>query len=203
MGVEISIMTMTKTQTKADYTSLTPERNYWIQAIILCVGLVYAGNIYHTDNNSDGINTPVATTTTTTANLVRGGVSNGDAGQEDSSSTSVDDKHIKSVTNSFVEEEEEKEHHLLEGCLEDPCYSTHESDEKACKGQGECYWFPHLCGGRCQSCAGVSCGQHRAPVCSECINYDYLDKGEDYCNGDCVWVGSVHWWETPCIDKPK
>jgi len=80
----------------------------------------------------------IATTTMTTtsaANLVRGGVRNGDAGQEDFSSTSIGDNYVKSVTNSFAEKEEEGD------CIDN-------SNEKACREQKGCYWY----GGMLNTC---------------------------------------------------
>jgi len=58
---------------KADYTSLTPERNYWIPLFLLgvFVCVAYTGNIYHTNMNVNDIddknhaksyNEPTATT---------------------------------------------------------------------------------------------------------------------------------------------
>merc|ERR1712238_99640 len=143
------------------------------------------------------------------ANLVRGGVSNGDAGQEELSSTSVGDNYIKSVTNSFVEEEVEEGGGLLKGgCRSAPCVE-HKGNEKACKGQGGCYWYSHLGqhighkhigtkGGLCSTCAGVNCGTHRAPACNSCPSYDGEDKGKVYCSGDCKWNDSTGFSGSNC-----
>jgi len=199
-------MTKAKTKMKADYTSLSPARNYWMEIMLLCVivgvAVFSSSSIYRTNNNPGGINAPVAATTTTTtmmkANLVRGGVSNGDAGQEELSSTSVGDNYIKSVTNSFVNEEEEVEEGggPLEGCsgfITDDLYGNHcwdhNGNEKSCKGTRGCHWYPHIQKGKCSSCAGVSCGLYRAPQCRGCSHYDGIDTGKTYCNGDCKWYG--------------
>ena len=195
-------MTMTKTKAKtkmkADYTSLSPGRNYWIEIVLLCVfvgvAVFSSSSIYRTNNNPGGINNSVAVTTTK-ANLVRGGVRNDDAGQEELSSTSVGDNYFKSVTNSFVEEEEVEERGgLLEGCSgfkPDDSYGNHCGDhngnEKSCKGTRGCYWYPHIQKGKCSSCAGVSCGFYRAPMCRGCSHNYGIDTGKTYCNGDCKW----------------
>mmetsp|Transcript_30899 Transcript_30899/g.35490 ORF Transcript_30899/g.35490 Transcript_30899/m.35490 type:complete len:219 (-) Transcript_30899:20-676(-) len=205
-------MTMTKTKTKADYTNLSRERNYWFQAILLClvVGVAYFGNIYRTNNNSDGINAVVITepsiAATTTASLIRGGDGNGDAGQEDVSSTSVGDNSIESNTNLFVEEEEDGRYCSNDDDLYGGACPYLYGDE--CIFVSGCYYYPHFFSqggvqrppGSCHSCSGVNCGRvcdvdfdyrncwlHRAPVCSACSKYDGKNKGPGYCNGDCTW----------------
>merc|ERR1712238_106699 len=219
-GVYVSLknlsktMTKAKTKMKADYTSLSPARNYWMEIMLLCVivgvAVFSSSSIYRTNNNPGGINAPVATTTTTTkANLVRGGVSNGDAGQEELSSTSVGDTYIKSVTNSFVGKEVEEGGGLLEGCRLGPCLD-HNGDEEACKGQGGCYWYSHLhaqwiseIGGLCSPCAGVNCGRHLAPACRSCPSYDNHDYGESYCFGPvCKWHDSI-FYDSGGVYLPK
>ena len=133
---------------------------------------------------------------TTTPNLVREGVSNGDAGQEDFSSTSVGDNYVTSVTNSFAEDEDEGGG-LLGDCYSGPCYDRSCSDV-ACEGRKGCYWYPHWGSGRCSSCSGVSCGEHRAVECSRCNYYGGTfpaKKGKTYCNGECKWH-NVHWYVT-------
>ena len=184
-------MTMTKTKTKEDYTGLTPPEqwNYWFKAILLCllVGLEYLGNIYHTNNNSDGINAVIingpSIVVATTTSLVCGRDSNGDGGQEDVSSTSVGDNYIKSNTNtnSFME----GGGGLLGDCDSEFC-TIHFGFENSCKKYGGCFWYPHLTG-YCSNCSGVSCGTHRAPECLDCPWYDSKDQGKGYCNGDCKW----------------
>ena len=96
---------------------------------LLVVGYSYGASTTHPAK----IN--IATTTTAAANLVRGGVRNGDAGQEDFSSTSIGDNYVKSVTNSFAEKEEEGD------CIDN-------SNEKACREQKGCYWY----GGMLNTC---------------------------------------------------
>mmetsp|Transcript_28910 Transcript_28910/g.31106 ORF Transcript_28910/g.31106 Transcript_28910/m.31106 type:complete len:204 (-) Transcript_28910:35-646(-) len=203
-------MTMTKTKTKADYTNLSRERNYWFQAILLClvVGVAYFGNIYRTNNNSDGINAVVITepsiAATTTASLIRGGDGNGDAGQEDVSSTSVGDNSFESNTNSFVEEEEEGGLQIAD-CFKRYSCRKHRGEEKACKGQGGCFYYPHLFSngeGDCSGCSGVSCGAHRSTECVNCPYYKGVNKRKNYCNGDCEWYDG-DWWlfNAGCYDK--
>ena len=132
---------------------------------------------------------------TTTPNLVREGVSNGGAGQEDFSSTSVGDNYVKSVTNSFAENEDEGGG-LLRDCLSGPC--NKQRNENACLSgtfAAGCNWYPHWGAGGCSSCSGVSCGNHRAVECGYCNLYGpdprkafkTNDKGKNYCNGDCWW----------------
>ena len=142
---------------------------------------------------------------TTTPNLVREGVSNGGAGQEDFSSTSVGDNYVKSVTNSFAENEDEGGG-LLRDCLSGPC--NKQRNEKACRiwDKKGCKWYPHHGSGMCSSCSGVSCGEHRAVECSWCNYYGGTfpaNKGKDYCNGECWWgtqnQGSIDdWWTAKC-----
>mmetsp|Transcript_28912 Transcript_28912/g.31112 ORF Transcript_28912/g.31112 Transcript_28912/m.31112 type:complete len:209 (-) Transcript_28912:35-661(-) len=208
-------MTMTKTKTKADYTNLSRERNYWFQAILLClvVGVAYFGNIYRTNNNSDGINAVVITepsiAATTTASLIRGGdggggVDGGDGGQEDLSSTSVGDNSFESNTNSFVEEEEEGGLQIAD-CFKRYSCRKHRGEEKACKGQGGCFYYPHLFSngeGDCSGCSGVSCGAHRSTECVNCPYYKGVNKRKNYCNGDCEWYDG-DWWlfNAGCYDK--
>merc|ERR1712238_11396 len=145
----------------------------------------------------------------TTTSLVRGGVrngnGNGDAGQEDLSSTSVGDNSIESNTNSFVEEEEEGGL-LGDDCRKSSCLS-HSGDAHGCQVQEGCYWYQHFLQGgfqdgtggigSCLSCSGVSCGMvclgvnwcflHRAPVCSMCPKYDGEWKEKGHCKGECNW----------------
>jgi len=191
---------MTKTKTKTDYTSLSRERNYWFQAILLCllVGVAYFGNIYRTNNNSDGINAVVITApsiaATTTASLIRGGDGDGDAGREDLSSTSAGDNSIESNTNTFVEEGGGRHYDKI--CASpDPCSKHTGTNEKACTGQGGCFWYAHTGGvpgyiGYCSSCPGVSCSGRRADGCGHCLEYEGDWLGKAGCNGDCKWVDS-------------
>merc|ERR1711865_1274678 len=110
--------------------------------------------------------TDIATTTTTmtaaamAANLVRGGVQTGDT--------------------SFSDMEKED-------CKNGPC--NRNRNKKAClndftKG---CIWYPHLPNGTCSSCSGVSCGNHRASICYDCVWYERVKKGKSHCNGECKW----------------
>mmetsp|Transcript_2060 Transcript_2060/g.2359 ORF Transcript_2060/g.2359 Transcript_2060/m.2359 type:complete len:199 (-) Transcript_2060:17-613(-) len=198
---------MTNTKMKADYTSLTPERNYWSPLFFLVVFVcaAYFGTIYQTNMNV--IITAPSVVAATTTSLVRGGdgvgVGVGDGGQEDLSSTSVGDNFIKSNTNSFVE----KEGVLPRDCFDLYSCTKHRNKEKACKGQGGCFYYPHLfiskeTQGYCANCSGVSCGAHRAPECRYCLSYKGADKGKNYCNGDCKWIpGFLGDWNGECYPK--
>mmetsp|Transcript_2067 Transcript_2067/g.2367 ORF Transcript_2067/g.2367 Transcript_2067/m.2367 type:complete len:190 (+) Transcript_2067:2-571(+) len=176
---------------KADYTSLTPKRNYWLPIILLgvLVGVAYysCSSIYRTSNNSHGINAVINAPVAATTSLVRDGDGNGNGGQEDFFSTSVGNGYIESETNSFVEE---KEGGLGVDCNNGACV-LHRGDEKACNGEERrgCYWYPRLSFGigYCASCSGVNCGVHRAPECSDCPYYDGRHKEKGYCNGACRW----------------
>eukprot|EP00751_Fragilariopsis_kerguelensis_P037993 CAMPEP_0170954080 /NCGR_PEP_ID=MMETSP0735-20130129/32297_1 /TAXON_ID=186038 /ORGANISM="Fragilariopsis kerguelensis, Strain L26-C5" /LENGTH=154 /DNA_ID=CAMNT_0011365545 /DNA_START=12 /DNA_END=477 /DNA_ORIENTATION=- len=129
-------MTNTKTNTKmkADYTSLSPQQNNWIQLLLLgvFVCVAYFGTIYHTNMNA--ITAPSVVVATTKTSLVRGGdgvgvdVGDGNGGQEDLSSTSVVDNiiEINMNTNTFGEEEDG----LLGDCYSKSC-TAHFGDEKA------------------------------------------------------------------------
>eukprot|EP00751_Fragilariopsis_kerguelensis_P013833 CAMPEP_0170776232 /NCGR_PEP_ID=MMETSP0733-20121128/11042_1 /TAXON_ID=186038 /ORGANISM="Fragilariopsis kerguelensis, Strain L26-C5" /LENGTH=209 /DNA_ID=CAMNT_0011119163 /DNA_START=46 /DNA_END=675 /DNA_ORIENTATION=+ len=200
-------MTNTKTNTKmkADYTSLTPERNYWSPLFFLVVFVcaAYFGTIYQTNMNV--IITAPSVVAATTTSLVRGGDGvgvgvgdgGGNIGHADLSTTSVVDNSFQSNTNSFVEEEVDP---VPRECFSKSC-TKHRGDEKACKGQGGCVYYPHWdyphYGGKgyCApaGCSGVSCGAHRSPECKYCPLFDKVDAGKPYCNGDCEWYDG-DWW---------
>jgi len=192
--------------TKTNYTSISPgESNYLIRMVFFALFAIsaYYGNIYRTNNNN--MNAVIITASDVAAtSLVRGGVSNGDGGQEDLSSISVGGSYIESKTNLFVEEGV--------GCGTGTCYS-HMGNEKACNEQAGCYWYPHLvnfCDQHtkdyipnqhyCTDSSGVSCGGHRAPSCGSCDDYDGKERGKSYCNGDCKWETKwIH--ESKCVSK--
>ena len=174
--------------------------------IIVAVSLALLLGVAFCAGQSRGTSLAVGSGTgemgTTTPNLVREGVSNGGAGQEDFSSTSVGDNYVKSVTNSFAENEDEGGG-LLRDCLSGPC--NKQRNEKACRiwDKKGCKWYPHHGSGMCSSCSGVSCGQHRAVECFDCNYYGGTfpaNKGKTYCNGDCKWH-NVNWYVTAVTGK--
>ena len=159
------------------------------------VGLVYVRNIYHTNNNSDGINNVIIDEPSVVAestSLIWGG--DGDTGQEDLSVTSVANNYFESKTNTFVEEGGGRHYDKI--CASpDPCSKHTGTNEKACTGQGGCFWYAHTGGvpgyiGYCSSCPGVSCSGRRAAGCGHCISYEGDPIGKAGCNGDCKWVDS-------------
>merc|ERR1719162_2024375 len=113
-----------------------------------------------------------ATTTTTTAataaNLDRGGVRNDDS----------------SFAVNFP----------ARACYDGPCNKNR--NEKAClsgtftKG---CTWHWTLGGGRCSSCVGVNCGNHRSHTCRGCPFLKGEEMEKNYCNGECTWDNRWDW----------
>ena len=145
-------------------------------AVVAMVGTaLVVGYSYGASTNPARIDiaTTTMTTTATAANLVRGGVRNGD--------------------NSFAEMEKED-------CITGPCNKNR--NEKAClsgtftKG---CNWYPQWGAGGCSSCSGVGCGSHRAVSCRACSYYDGINKGKNYCNGECIWDSRFNWRYPPSI----
>eukprot|EP00751_Fragilariopsis_kerguelensis_P030511 CAMPEP_0170923158 /NCGR_PEP_ID=MMETSP0735-20130129/10872_1 /TAXON_ID=186038 /ORGANISM="Fragilariopsis kerguelensis, Strain L26-C5" /LENGTH=245 /DNA_ID=CAMNT_0011322695 /DNA_START=110 /DNA_END=847 /DNA_ORIENTATION=- len=132
-----------------------------------------------------------------------GGGGDGNGGQEHLSSTSVGDNYDNSITKPFVEEEEEGG--LQISCCYGETCKIHRNDTKACKEAG-CFYYPdHFDYPYCSSCSGVSCGNHRSTECKYCPYYKGVDKGENYCNGDCEWYPgdflAYFWANAGCYDK--
>jgi len=124
-----------------------------------------------------------------------GGGGDGNGGQEHLSSTSVGDNYDNSITKPFVEEEEEGGLQIAD-CFKRYSCRKHRGEEKACKGQGGCFYYPHLFSngeGDCSGCSGVSCGAHRSTECVNCPYYKGVNKRKNYCNGDCEWYDG-DWW---------
>ena len=80
-------------------------------------------------------------------------------------------------------------------CVYNPSCIVHSGkSEKACLRVKGCTWYPHSAsfGGRKplglkDECFGVSYGNHCAVNCNECIQYDCVTHGEEYCSGVCKW----------------
>jgi len=98
--------------------------------------------------------------------------------------------NIDSHTNLFVGEEGLGDW----GCYNPSCVVHSGESKEACNGVRGCTWYPHSASfggkkplGYCAGCLGVSCGNHRAVDCSECIQYDRVTHGKEYCCGECKW----------------
>ena len=164
----------TKANAPKDERASTPvlmKKKVAVAVMMVGMALLVVGYSYGSSTTNPATTmTMTMTMTATAANLVRGGVRNGD--------------------NSFADMEKE------EGCYDGPC--NKQRNENACLSgtfAAGCNWYPHWGAGGCSSCSGVSCGNHRAVECGYCNLYGpdprkpfkTNDKGKNYCNGDCWW----------------